>query len=60
MDSKYLINYKIKVKDEFFEKFTDMTETRYFVWKGTEIKCGKLSGEIISFIIKAINEYPRK
>lgn len=60
MHPKYIVDYKIKVKDDFFDKFTAMTETRYFVWKGTETKCGGIAGEIVSYIWKVIDEYPKR
>ena len=58
-NNKKLVEYKIKIKDDFFNQFIDVTETRYFIWRNTEIKCGGVAGQIISFIWKILDNYPK-
>lgn len=61
MSPKWLRDYKTKVKDDFFDKFINTTETGYFVWRDhPDIKAGKWAGDIVSFIWKALDEFPKK
>ena len=54
--TKEQMDKNIEIINEFFDRFIDVTETRYMVWKGTDIKAGGLAGEIVSFWMKKLNE----
>jgi len=56
---KQLIDYNNEVIQGFFDKFLDYTDTRYWIWKKhPEWGDTNLAGEMVSYMIKAINDRP--
>lgn len=54
-----LLEFKTKVRDDFFDTFIGTTETGYFFWKKNGIPAGNWAGDILSFIWNKLDEYDK-
>lgn len=49
-------DFKQDIIDGFFDRFLERTETLYWVWKGTNMKAGHLSENILTYILECVDK----